>query len=114
MTVEGIEKSTRAKSTFDTHQNENTRFIVWLFYNYERLIHDELSRASHDFIETVDNHVMLKRKYRGKKSVEERKNHYLFQLLRNKVKFSNASSRRSDLKSFLPSIDSLKLVFLVS
>ena len=52
MTVEGIEKSTRAKSTFDTHQNENTRFIVWLFYNYERLIHDELSRASHDFIET--------------------------------------------------------------
>ncbi len=54
MIVEGIEKNTRAKSTFDTHQNENTRFIVWLFYNYERLIHDEMSRDLHEVVETVD------------------------------------------------------------
>ena len=85
MTVEGIEKNTRAKSTFETHQNENTRFIVWLFHNYEGLIHNELSRDLHEVIETVDYDDMLKRKYRGKKTVEERKHHYLFQLLRNKV-----------------------------
>lgn len=66
MTVEGIAKNTRAKSTFDTHQNENTRFIVWLFNNYKHLIHDELSRDLHEVIETVDYDDMLKRKYRGR------------------------------------------------
>ena len=38
MTVEGIKRNTRAKSTFDTHQNENTRFIVWLFYNHKHVL----------------------------------------------------------------------------
>ena len=46
MTVEGIEKNTRAKSTFNTHQNENTRVIVWLFYNHKHVIHDELCSST--------------------------------------------------------------------
>ena len=55
MTVEGIEKNTRAKSTtFDTHQNENTRFIEWLFYNHGRFIHDELSHDLQEVVATVD------------------------------------------------------------
>lgn len=85
MTVEGIEKNTRTKSTFNTHQNENTRVIVWLFYNHKHVIHDELCSTLQDIIETVDYDTMLSRKYRGKKSVEERKNVYLFQQLRDKV-----------------------------
>ena len=45
MTVVGIKKmNTRAKSTFDTRQNENTRFIVCLFNNQEHLLSADLRR----------------------------------------------------------------------
>lgn len=85
MTVEGIKRNTRAKSTFDTHQNENTRFIVWLFYNHTHVLSADLRRDLQDMIDTIDYDTMLKRKYRGKKTVEERKQHYLFNQLRAKV-----------------------------
>lgn len=85
MTVEGIKRNTRAKSTFDTHQNENTRFIVWLFYNHKHVLSADLCRDLQDMIDRIDYDTMLKKKYRGKKTVEERKQHYLFNQLRAKV-----------------------------
>ena len=87
MSVEGIEKNARAKSTFNTHQNENTRFIVWLFSikAYRVVIHPDLRNALKGIIDTVNYDEMLKKKYRGKKSEAERKKHYLFNQLRKKV-----------------------------
>jgi len=87
MSVEGIEKNARAKSTFNTHQNENTRFIVWLFSikAYRVHIHPDLCNALQGVIDTVNYDEMLKKKYRGKKSEAERKKNYLFNQLRKKV-----------------------------
>ena len=42
MTLEGIEKNAKAKSTFTTRQSENTLFILWLYHHGRDLLEDEM------------------------------------------------------------------------
>ena len=54
MTLEGIEKNAKAKSTFTTRQSENTLFILWLYHHERDLLEDEMASAISDAIQNVD------------------------------------------------------------
>ena len=80
MTLEGIEKNAKAKSTFTTRQSENTLFILWLYHHERDLLEDEMSSAISEAIQNVDYSSLMrtgKRRYRGKKLLLARKVEYL-------------------------------------
>ena len=80
MTLKGIEKNAKAKSTFTTRQSENTMFILWLYHHERDLLEDEMSSAISDAIRNVDYSSLMrtgKRRYRGKKLLLARKVEFL-------------------------------------
>ena len=80
MTLEGIEKNAKAKSTFTTRQSENTLFILWLYHHGRDLLEDDMLSAILDTIQNVDYSSLVrtgKRRYRGKKALLTRKVEYL-------------------------------------
>ena len=80
MTLEGIEKNAKAKSTFTTRRSENTLFILWLYHHGRDLLEDDMLSAISDTIQNVDYSSLVrtgKRRYRGKKALLTRKVEYL-------------------------------------
>ena len=80
MTIEGIEKNAKTKSTFTTGQSENILFILWLHHQRRNLLEDEMSSTISDAIQNVDYSSLTrmgKRRYRGKKLMLARKVEYL-------------------------------------
>ena len=80
MTLEGIKKNAKAKSTFTTRQSENAMCILCLYHHERDLIEDVMSSAISDAIQNVDYYSLMrtgKRRYRGKKLMLARKMEHL-------------------------------------
>ena len=70
-----IRKSSKAEKTFTNHQNNHTRFILWLYENNRQYITDELAHSLDDIIIDYSPIISRHSRYRrngGKKSLEER------------------------------------------
>jgi hypothetical protein len=81
-------KSSKAEKTFTNHQNNHTRFILWLYENNRQYIIDELAHSLDDII--IDYSPIINRhsRYRrngGKKSLEERRQEYRIKVLRAEI-----------------------------
>lgn len=72
----GILASSRSKSTFNNHQRENTKLILYLFENSPELLNDQFCHDLHDEEASIDysriTHPPRGYRYKGTKSVEER------------------------------------------
>ena len=88
MTLEGIERNARAKSTFTTRQNENQLFILRLYHHAREFVDEGLVSRLNTVIENVEYSPLMrtgKYKYKGKKSLTERKVNHLKDLCRKAI-----------------------------
>lgn len=87
-TPEGVKKKAKATSTFKKHQNNNERFILYLYeFKREKLV-DNLAHELDDIntdpdYSAVEEQYPKYKKNKGKKSLAERKEDYRVQLLRD-------------------------------
>ena len=81
-----VRKSSKADSTFNKHQNNQERFILWLFRNRPEFVTDKLRRALAELDSNIDYSPVEKQfrrycKNHGKKTLQQRKDEYLKDLL---------------------------------
>eukprot|EP00986_Skeletonema_menzelii_P003934 scaffold1286_cov91-Skeletonema_menzelii.AAC.1 len=86
----GVRKKARSKSTFDGHQRNNVRFVLYLYEHNSELLVDELrhqlddANAEPDYSDVVSRHPQYVRRG-GKKSLDERKEEFRQSLLRDVI-----------------------------
>lgn len=73
MTSHGIRNATRAQKTFVKRNGENVSYILWLFDNMPHFLNDEFRRVLQREDGQIDYDAFFRKKYRGKKTPEERK-----------------------------------------
>lgn len=82
---EGMLRNSRAKSSQKTVQAENIKLILWLHFNKPEMIADAFNRELDDINASVDythiTHPPRRRRYRGKKSVPQRKAEHRIKML---------------------------------
>lgn len=88
---ESIRKSSKASSTFDKHQSNHERLLVWLLDNKPEYLHDEFLQQLNDADAHVDyqvpshSHTAYRRRG-GNKSLEVRMREYRMKCLRVEAK----------------------------
>jgi hypothetical protein len=88
---ESIRKSSKASSTFDKHQSNHERLLVWLLDNKPEYLHDEFLQQLNDADAHVDyqvpthSHTTYRRRG-GNKSLEVRMREYRMKCLRVEAK----------------------------
>ena len=75
-TATGVRKKSKAKSTFDGHQRNNERFILYLFENHLRYLKEDLSHELYDAdadsdYSSVEATYHVYRRRGGKKSLDK-------------------------------------------
>ena len=89
-TPTAVRKSSKADSTFNKHQNNQERFILWLFRNRPEFVTDKLRRALAELDSNIDYSPVKKQfrrycKNHGKKTLQQRKDEYRKDLLRDEI-----------------------------
>jgi hypothetical protein len=89
--AENIRKSSKSGATFNKHQSNHERLLVWLFINKPDYLHPDFKQELTDADATVDYQVpsRLHTKYvqqGGQKSLEERMREYRMTILRKAAK----------------------------
>jgi hypothetical protein len=70
MNPESIRKKSRAQSTFDKHQNNNERFIMYLWEMNSEYVNDKLRRALDDATAAADiDYSSVQRQFRHYQSI---------------------------------------------
>ena len=85
-----IRKSSKAHGTFNKHQNNQERFILYLYQNSPAYVTQELRQSLDDISAEIDNSTVKARHRRyartgGKKSLQQRKEDYHIDLLRTEI-----------------------------
>ena len=73
MTLEGIKNATRARKTFSKRNGENVSFILWLFDNKPEFLEDQFRQLLQRTDNEIDYSILTRKRYRGKKTIDERK-----------------------------------------
>lgn len=87
MTPQGVRRRTRAVSTFKKRTAANEIFILWLYNHHGNLLHQTFRETLDDISTDPDYSPVTERrkKYTGKKTIEERKEEYLNSLMREEI-----------------------------
>ena len=86
MTLDGIRNATRAKKTFGKRNGENITFILWLYDNKPAFLHDEFRQLLQSQDDRIDYDAFFRKRYRGKKTPEERRDNFRKDTLANVCK----------------------------
>ena len=86
-TPAGVRKASKSEATFDKHQRNNSRFLLYLYEQEPQMLESNLVHALDDINADPDYTSLVQRhqKYKGKKSLETRKKEYRQGLLREEI-----------------------------